>query len=343
MRRLPRSITVGTALLALAGCGSPTGAGGGSTPVPLPATQVRTVTEQSTAADGGLECPATISDREGRTVPEKPQGFDGRTRLLPDRQPLSLVDCAYPVVDNGAATPTGPPFVVAKRTLVTGQRVDEVVGLLAWAPRDTGRGTMCTAMAGPETVHLVGARYDDSIVWVAALAEANRCKPATNGDFRTPLPVGHQLDQWFGTKLTNGSAQPTCDQWVGGRLGDELTLAPNGDPIVTVCRATNSGQRELELSKDQSGQVVAALRSLRTEPLHLICATADGGRDFRLVLDFGRGPDVIINVVPGCEPELMGSALSAAEAGAVVDLVEQWSPPGPGYHPDGSVSSTGTD
>lgn len=342
MRRLPRplaAVPVGLLLLAAA-CGSVTSPDG------PPPTQPRTFNAQAVAADGGLECPATVTDREGLTVPAMPQGVDGRSRLLPDRQPSSLVDCAYPVVDNGAATPTGPPFAMAKRTLATTSQVDDVVALLAWAPLDTGRGTVCTMIAGPEAVHLIGARYDDAIVWVAALAEPNRCKPATNGDFRTPLPVGYQLDQWFGARPTDSPPQPACDRRVGGRLGDDVALVPDGDPIVTVCRPTGSGMREHRLSTDQSRQVVSALRSLPTEPAHQMCAastTPDGAKEFRLVLDYGRGPDVIIDVTPDCQPELLSSARSADDAGAVIDLVEQWSRPVAGYDPDGSVSSTGTD
>lgn len=295
------------------------------------------------AKDGGLECPASITDPQGTSVPAKPQGVDGRPRLLPDRQPVSLVDCAYPLVHSGAATPTGPPFAGAKRTLITGDRIDDVVGLLAWAPRDTGRPRFCTLIAGAQTVHLLGARYEDAIVWVASLAEPNRCKPATNGDFRSSMPVGYQLEEWFGTHGFDASPQGVCEQWVGGRLGDDLTLAPDGAPAVTVCGATNTGQDAHQLSIDQSRQVVAALRSLSPEPSDQTCtgATADGSRDFRLVLDYGRGADVIINVIPGCDPELLGSTLSARDAGPVIALVEQWSKP-PGYDPNRSVSSTGT-
>lgn len=346
MRRLPHSAAAAL-LLALTGCGTDPGFGGsgGLSGAPTSATTApRPVTAQPVAADGGLQCPATMTDREGRVVPEPPQGVDGRAGLLPDRPPLSLVDCAYPVVVSGAATPTGPPFAVAHRTLVTGDRVDDVVGLLAWAPRDTGRGTVCTAMAGPETVHLVGARYADAIVWVASLAEANRCKPATNGDFRSPLPVGYQLEQWFGAHPTGNPTEPVCNRWVGGRLDDDQTLVPTGDPTVTICRATSTGSEGQALSTDRSRLVVSALRSLRTEPTEQMCTDAPpyDGTGFRLVLDYGRGPDVMIDVVPGCQPELRGPARSARDAGPVIDLVEQWSPPGPGFDPNGSVSSTGT-
>jgi hypothetical protein len=300
------------------------------------------VTAQPVAGDGGLECPASIRDARGTSVPERPQGVDGGARLLPDRQPRSVVDCAYPVLDLRATLPSGPPYRLASRTLVTGDRMDDVVELLASAPRGDGGGRACTAIGGDETVHLVGVRFDDAIVWVASLAEPNRCSTATNGDFISPLAVGSTLEQWFGTPGRKDPNQGGCHPWTSGRLGDDRSLAPDGDPTVMVCRPTSTGQQVLQLRRDQSRQVVQALRALATPPTDHTCAGGDPqpGEDFRLVLDYDRGNDVVINVVPSCRPQLMSSTLEAEDATSVIGLVERWSPPVPGYDPNGSVSST---
>jgi hypothetical protein len=343
MRRLPRCLALASVLLVLAACGTQSTPGGVSTPVgSRPATPPRAVTAQAVAKDGGLECPASVQDGRGTTVPEKPQGVDGAARLLPDRAPLSLVDCAYRVVEIQAASPSKPPFALTKRTHVATDRVDDVVELLAWAPRGDARGRVCTMIGGDETVHLVGARYDDAVVWVASLAEPNGCSTATNGDFMSPLAAGFWLEQWFG----NGPAGPkrgACDGWATGRLGDDVSLAPDGEPTVTVCRPTNSGQQAHRLTRDQSRQVVDALRGLRTRATDYSCGDGDpaAGNDFRLVLQYARGNDVVIQVLPSCTPQLMSGSLDAKDAGPVIDLVEQWSAPVPGYDPNGSVSSTG--
>lgn len=345
MRRLARLATTsfaGVLLLASTGCGNQAAPGGGSVPEPRTPTPPRAVAAQPVEPDGGLQCPASITDRAGRSVPARPQGLDGGARLLPDRAPLALVDCAYPVLDIRATTSSGPPFVLARRTLVTGKRAGEVVGLLAWASRDDGRDRACTEIGGNETVHLVGARYDDAIVWVASLAEPNRCSTSTNGDFVSPLSAGYRLEQWFGADPVQ-EADQGCGGWSQGRLGDDVSLAPDGGPSVTVCRSTPDGQQATRLTADQSGRVVAAIRSLHTGPLDRGCADAapGSGTDFRLVLGYPRGPDVVISVVPSCTPQLSGSRLRADDARAVIDLVEQWSPPTVGYDPDGTVSSPG--
>jgi hypothetical protein len=220
--------------------------------------------------------------------------------------------------------------------------MDDVVELLASAPRGDGGGRACTAIGGDETVHLVGVRFDDAIVWVASLAEPNRCSTATNGDFISPLAVGSTLEQWLGTPGRKDPNQGGCHPWTSGRLGDDRSLAPDGDPTVMVCRPTSTGQQVLQLRRDQSRQVVQALRALATRPTDHTCAGGDPqpGEDFRLVLDYDRGNDVVINVVPSCRPQLMSSTLEAEDATSVIGLVERWSPPVPGYDPNGSVSST---
>lgn len=344
MRRLPRCLALASVLLMLAACGTQPAPGGGSTPVGSgPATPPRAVTSQAVAKDGGLECPASIRDGRGTTVPEKPQGVDGGARLLPDREPLSLVDCAYPVLDVRATSPSGPPFALTKRTLVGDERIHDVVELLTWAPRNGTQARMCTAIGGNETVHLVGARYDDAIVWVASLAEPNRCSTATNGDFTSYLSAGFELDGWFLDRPSGPEKPGPCEQWRVGRLGDDLSLAPDGEPTVTVCRPTNTGQQARGLTPDQSRQVVQALRALRTRPTDHSCNGGDpgAGNDFRLVLHYPRGNDVVIHVMPSCTPQLMSGSLEAKDAAQVIDLVEQWSAPVPGYDPNGSVSSTG--
>ncbi|HKX66377.1 MAG TPA: hypothetical protein VJN29_04050, partial [Intrasporangium sp.] len=118
----------------LAACANPAATGPGGT-IRQTVGPMRTVTAQPVAADGALDCPATITDQEGMTVPEKPQGVDGNARLLPDREPESLVVCSYPVLDmlNGSLT---APFRLKTRTVVSAGERSELVELLTWAPLD---------------------------------------------------------------------------------------------------------------------------------------------------------------------------------------------------------------
>jgi hypothetical protein len=98
------------------------------------------------------------------------------------------------------------------------------------------------------------------------------------------------------------------------------------------------------LDAAQSAEVTAALRALPTKPTGQTCQGPDQakeGRRFALVLTYGVGPPVRVNVDPDCAPAVLGSNLESADAGSLVDLVEQWSPRIPGPDPNGSVSSDG--
>ena len=328
----------------LAACANPAATGPGGT-TPSTVGPVRSVTAQPVAADGALECPATITDQEGMTVPEKPQGIDGNARLLPDREPESLVVCSYPVLDMVSGSLTSP-FRLKTRTVVSASERSELVELLTWAPLDNLRSKACTAMGGDETVHLIGSRYPDAIVWVAAKADPNGCSKSTNGDFVSPAAVGSRLDGIVGGQ-PRGDATPrgACASWGFGRLGDHLSLAPEGDPRVTVCRnRANGTEQPTRLSAEQSREVVGALRGLTVGLSDSGCSNTgdDYSRQFRLVLNYAEGPAVWVNVSPTCTPQAFGSGLAAEDAGSVIDLVEQWSPPIPGPDPDQPVSSDGS-
>ena len=199
---------------------------------------------------------------------------------------------------------------------------------------------------GDESAYLVGASYDDATVWVAAKADANSCSGATNGDFLSRAPVGITLDERFGNRSRPSRLSGPCGDWSVGRLGDDTSLAPAGEPGVTVCRDTASGgPAATSLERPAAGAVLTALRALPTArgdatcPMHR--ATVD--RDFRLVLTYAAGPSVSIGVRPGCTPPVVGGYLASGDEGAasdLVDLVETSSPPVPGPDPDGAVSSS---
>lgn len=311
-------------------------------PSPLPPTPVRPVSAQPTEPDGGLACPRAITDRRGLTVPASPQGVDGRARLLPDRAPTSLVVCGYPVMDIRRPQPLTAPFALAHRALATAEQQRDVVALLSWAPRGSLADRPCTAMAGDETAYLVGAAYGDAVVWVAALADANHCADSTNGDFVSRAPLGNDLDARFGRRAPMNPAPSPCGVSRSGRLGDDRTLAPAGDPAATVCRAGMSGEQALDLTADQSRQVVAALRALPTRPTGSTCQGRPGQSPdarFTLVLRYAVGPPAVVEVNPACRPAVLGGGLEADDAGPVAALVSRWSSPGSGADPNGSVSS----
>ena len=121
--------------------------------------------------------------------------------------------CSYPVLDmvNGSLT---APFRLKTRTVLSAGEQSEMVELLTWAPLDNLRSRACTAMGGDETVHLIGSRYPDAIVWVAAKADPNGCSQSTNGDFVSSAAVGSRLGAAFGDKSRPDPA-PTgaCASW----------------------------------------------------------------------------------------------------------------------------------
>lgn len=323
------------------------GTAGPSVPgLPPPAMgPVRPLSTQPTAADGGLECPSVLDDPRGMTVPVLPEGLDGKARLLPDREPRSLVVCSYPVLDISRDTPMAPPYAVRSRTVPDVTVRAGIVEALAWAPRGSAEGKVCTQMGGNETVHLVGVAYDDAVVWVAAKADPNSCSGATNGDFTSRAAVGVALEGLLGAREPLAQATGGCDTRTLGRLGDDRSLAPEGDPQVTVCRVTSSGEPQAtRLVAGQSEQVVTALRTLAVRPTNGTCEGMEGerGRDFRLVLAYAAGPDAVVNVVPGCQPPVLGGGVEADDADRLVDLVGQWSKPIPGPDPDAPVSSDAT-
>jgi hypothetical protein len=338
-------VTGVAAALALAACGTAAAPQPGETS--LAAGPVRAVTDQPVEADGALRCPESVGSvdlSKPAAVPQKPQGVDGAARLLPDRDPASLVVCGYPVVD--IMKPISPPFRLAKRTVASDAQRAELVEALTWSPRDTGAQQVCTAMARNETAYLVGASYGDAIVWVSALADANACSTSTNGDFRSGPGPAVLLDVMFGTRSRPSADVVACNRASWGRLGDDRSLAPEGSPTVTVCRDAADGTVKVtRLDTAQSAEVTAALRALPTKPTSQTCQGSDQakeGRRFALLLTYAVGPPVRVNVDPDCAPAVLGFNLESADAGSLVDLVEQWSPRIPGPDPNGSVSSDGT-
>jgi hypothetical protein len=277
------------------------------------------------------------------TVPQPPQGtVDGMARLLPSRDVASLVVCSYPVLDMMTGSLTSP-YPLKKRTVLSATQRTEVVELLRWAPRGDGSNKACTAMGGNETVHLVGAVYLDAIVWVAAKADPNSCANSTNGDFVSSAAAGVVLDELAGTREPAPDRTGPCSVRTFGRLGDDVSLVPAGDPRVVVCRSGRDGTPQATaLDADPSRELVAALRALDTRPADDGgCQGADPAAmdDFRLVLTYGEGPPVVISVTPTCAPPLFAGPLVAEDVDRVIDLVEQWSPPIPGPDPDEPVSS----
>jgi hypothetical protein len=240
--------------------------------------------------------------------------------------------------------PLATPFALTKRTAVIGSERDRVAQLLTWAPRGDGRDKICTGMGGNETVHLVGVRYDDAAVWVAAKSDPNSCSNATNGDFTSSAAVGVALDALVGGRAPTAAPADPCLPTGYGRLGDDLSLAPEGEPLVTVCRlAVTGGLAPTQLGPDRSREVVAALRAVPVRPTGLFCEGADPSAmvDFRLLLCYPEGPPAVVDVTPTCAPPVLGSSVESPEVGEVVRLVEQWSPPIQGPDKDGAVSSDG--
>jgi len=347
--RRPRPYAVGRVLatgvaaaLALVACGTTTAPQPGETS--LAGGPVRPVTSQPVEADGGLRCPESIDTAaldKPVPVPQKPQGVDATGRLLPDRDPTSLVICGYPAAD--IMKPVSAPFRLAKRTVASDAQRAALVEALTWSPRDTGAQRVCTLMAGNETAYVVGAAYGDAIVWVGALADANACSTSTNGDFRSGPGPAVVLDQMFGSSTPPSAGVAACNRASWGRLGDDRSLAPEGNPTATVCRDAADGTvKAAQLDAAKSAEVAAALRALPTKPTGQTCQGPDNptnGR-FTLLLTYAVGPPVRLSIDPDCAPAVLGSNLESADASSLVELVEQWSARIPGPDLNGSVSST---
>jgi hypothetical protein len=345
----PRQHAAGRVLVAgvaaafsLVGCGTTTAPQPGETS--RAAAPVRPVTDQPVEADGALQCPESVESAAVDTparVPQKPQGLDATGRLLPDRDPTSVVVCGYPVVD--VVNPISPPFRLSRRTVASDGQRAALVEALTWSPRDAGAQRVCTLIAGNETAYLVGSVYDEAIVWVSAVADANACSTSTNGDFRSGPGPAAVLDQMFGPATPPAADVVACNPDSWGRLGDDRSLAPAGDPTVTVCRDAADGTvRETPLDTAQSAEVTAELRSMPTQQTSQTCqgpTTPHDGR-FTLVLTYAAGPAVRIDVDPLCAPAVLGSDLQSADAGRLVELVQRWSPPIPGPDPNISVTSS---
>ena len=343
LRRILLAGAVLAAGSALVACGStPSPGTGATTPPGATAGPNRPITAQPVDADGALSCPKSLASADGLAVPQKPQGLDGNARLLPERDPASLVVCAYPTMSVTSATPPTAPYRLTQRSVATAEQRRQVVDLFSWAPRWNGQENVCTMMAGDETAYLVGVRYDDAVVWVAAKADANACSRATNGDFTSGAPLGVPLRALLAATPEPGGAR--CDARTFGRIGDDRTLAPEGTPLVTVCRtAVDGSTKPTELDTSRSAQVVAALRALPTRPTAHTCNGSGGSTDgrFHLVLTYPQGPAVRVDVDPDCAPPVRGGGVESAQVGEVVGLVERWSPRIPGPDLNGAVSSSG--
>ena len=204
---------------------------------------MRPVTAQPVAADGALECPATITDQEGMTVPQQPQGVDGNARLLPDRQPESLVVCAYPVLvmvrrlAHGALPAQDPHGAVRRRAVRDGRAAH--LGA-AGQPAVQGRAR---PWAGTRPRTSSGRATRTPIVWVAAKADPNGCSQSTNGDFVSSDAVGSRLGAAFGDKSRPDPA-PTgaCASWPRSARRPPVDR-PRGDPRSPSAAIAPTGPR----------------------------------------------------------------------------------------------------
>ena len=272
--RLSRCGGVAAALV-LAACGQSAPGGSGGTPTSLPAVTTGPLRPRDGAARRG---------RRRARLPRSPRlgcrddgagAAAGPRRRRPAAarpRPARLVAvCAYPTM-RLAGRDAAHRALRPRRSgpCSTRRSARAVVDLLTWSARWNGRERACTAMAGDETAYLVGATYDDAIVWVAATADANACSRGTNGDFVTGDPVGVPL-----AAMLAGQAMPDgkpCDSSGLGRLDDDRTLAPEGSPLVTVCRLdAQSTWQATQLDAARSAEVVALLRSLPTQPTDHVC------------------------------------------------------------------------
>lgn len=143
-------------------------------------------------------CPQTLGDLpdDGYWVPERPDGFDAGSHLVPVVIPNSAVVCAYLADKRPEIAGQQPASALTGTREITG-------GLDAFADLGelpaAGDPWACTSILLPTDgdYYLVGLNYDHASVWVSA--PGNHCRGSSNGDFSTRTNLREPADAAFRT------------------------------------------------------------------------------------------------------------------------------------------------
>jgi hypothetical protein len=239
--------------------------------------------------------------------------------MAPGATPISVTVCAY--LGSNSDTESAWPLSSQPRALTGG--LDRLAQDLFWLPPADAQPQACTAMGGPQTSYLVGVRYRNGSLWVAAADEPNHCAGASNGRFTSQADLGgaltlaHRSGAWPGMEAT-AQKTPACWRGAPGRRGQERVLVPDTPVAVLICREPTNAGNPFVRTRVREQRVLSDLqRRLNAYPTRASghsCSQADPDRDplgYRLVFEYAEGPPLALRYIAGCRPMLDNGGLEA--------------------------------
>jgi hypothetical protein len=276
----------------------------------------------TTAPASAGACPAKYQDDHNKPwVPADPIGIDAATRLVPDEVPSSAFICAYL---DGHVTLSGTRDIT--------QNLDGLRDMLSWEPRDTGAERLCTLDIQRQDGdnYLIRVVYPSGAIWVSA--PGYHCDGSSNGAFtsianlRDAVMASYATGAWA-SAVTPIRRAPGCGVLSQGRLGQETAMVPGTPNQLAVCMQQSSvTRRSTTVSSDAIRGVARRLNELPNFRTTYSCTPGPTGHvDALYYLEFryARGPSVVVDLTPGCRPEVENFSLEADSASSVLPLVEQ--------------------
>jgi hypothetical protein len=266
----------------------------------------------------GMSCPAIYAG-QAPWVPAKPDGVDGRSRLVPPTTPSSALICAY-AGSNTAKQQVG--WALSGRRSLAGDLAG-LAGQLTWQPRRLpGQHGFCTLIGGPQTNYLIGLTYPGgATIWVAATDEPNECVDASNGEFTSSGIIGPDVSRAFASGRWPAPQSVSCTRPRQdiGRLGQDTAMVPAGWTSLTICapkaHRLTSGYQPL----------VLALNRLPTRPSTRSCSPSPkpSAPVYQLLFSYPEGPPVSVFIVSGCYPEIDNLGLQSNSASSILPIIRQ--------------------
>ncbi len=251
--------------------------------------------------DAAVGCPSrtVVGD-----VPATPTA-ETTGRLVPEQTPAQALVCRYGPVADGRADLTGEAPLTAGLDRLPAD-------LLLPGQERTATGD-CVPGPGPVTPVLLRLTYPDGAVWVAATAEADRCRGATNGRFSSGSDVGDVLvasaatGRWTVPALPDAGQRCVPDR--DGRHGEETALLPAGVQALTLCRVAGDGVTRRRATPAQQ----ATVQDVLDEPVAVLSPRScpGGGDQYELAASYGSGPVVLVRYAPACTPDVDNGTLRA--------------------------------
>jgi len=266
----------------------------------------------------GASCPARYAG-QAPWVPARPDGVDGRSRLVPQQTPSSALICAY-AGSNTATRQVG--WALSGRRSLAGD-VAGLAGQVTWQPRRVpGQQVFCTLMGGRQTNYLIRLTYPGgATIWVAATDEPNECVDASNGEFTSSGIIGPDVSRAFASGRWPAPQPVSCarPRQDIGRLGQDTAMVPAGSTSLIICatkaHTLTSGYQPL----------VLALNRLPTRPSTRSCSPSPrpSAPMYQLLFSYPQGPPVSVFIISGCYPEIDNLGLQSNSASNILPVIQQ--------------------